>query len=118
MIINAEKVYHNTESKDGKPYRTKAGRPFVIITIKASNKTYKFSDFNGIGANWQEGCTIDTDVLGLEITEKVWAGQKQYELSKPTAAKKEIIGLEARLEKMVVWAQSVEARLKKLEEQK
>jgi hypothetical protein len=84
MIIQASKVFHNTESKDGKPYRTKAGKSFTIINIKSQDgKFYKFSDFGGIGASWIDGCTIDTDVLGLEIVEKYWNGQTQYELSKP-----------------------------------
>jgi hypothetical protein len=114
MIIQCSKIYHNTESKDGKPYRTSKGKPFTLITIKSHDgKTYKFTDFNGIGANWEDGCSIDTDALGFEITEKVWNGQTQYELGKPRKLanpelEARVAKLEERMNAMAEWVKTIQ----------
>ena len=109
-LLLIEKIFHNTESKDGKPYRTKAGKSFTICNIKAAGEYYKFADFFGIAAKWEDGTEIDMDALGLEIVEKEWQGKIQKELQKVTSESKllkRVEALEARMDKMAEWAKNL-----------
>lgn len=81
-----DRIFHATESKEGKPYKTKMGKTFTICTIKSNDEQYKFMDFYGTAASWTDGMELDLDKYGLEIVEKEWQGKKQKELQKKTAA--------------------------------
>lgn len=56
--IKIDKIYRNTERKDGTPYTTRDGKAFTLVTIKSGDKSYSYCDFNNKTAHLQEGETV------------------------------------------------------------
>ena len=101
MIIYADKIYHATKNKAGEPYIGKTGRPFVRVSIKdVEGVYYGMLDFNGFASTWTDGMTIDTDALGLTVTETMYNGKKQFNLEIPKGAPQPVSNVEARLAKV------------------
>lgn len=59
-------VYRNTENKDGKPYKTKKGKSFVltvITTLGGGDEKLSGLDFDGWTEDWKKGQRVKIDIF-------------------------------------------------------
>lgn len=57
--IKIDKIYYNTENKDGQPYKTKKGEPFAVVKIMSGDDCYSCCDFDGWTRSLQEGSEVE-----------------------------------------------------------
>src|SRR3990167_2470575 len=93
--------------KEGKPYTTKTGKPFVRVSIKVEDELYKDQFISGLwfGADcpWKVG-----DVVSLIIREEEYQGKKSLKFELPKKENpnqkyfEEITGRLLKLELMII----------------
>jgi hypothetical protein len=107
--IVIQKIYKNSKTD-------KKGKPYTLVNMYTAKGVFTLFDYHGDANGWNEGDSVD--ISDYEQKDNEYNGKTSIILSRPSKQKQEVKGLEDRLNEVAKWAQSVEARLKKLEEQK